>query len=276
MPSSVDAALPGVLLEVAHEVAAAAGELVRTKRAGHVEVAATKSSDVDVVTEADRATEELLRTLLRARRPDDAIMGEEGDDEAGTSGVRWVLDPIDGTVNFLYDLGQYAVSVAAEVETPEGWLTVAGVVLDVAKDVEHAALLTSDGPRGTSDGRPVGVRAAVPLGQVLLATGFSYDRDLRRLQAEAMVKLLPQVRDIRRMGSCALDLCAVATGRVDAYVEEAVNHWDYAAALLVARAAGARAEQLTGVGGRTLVLCAPEATFDTLRAAIDEAGLTRV
>ncbi|MCM0618812.1 inositol monophosphatase family protein [Nocardioides bruguierae] len=273
LPDAVDPGLPGALLTVAHEVAEAAASLVREKRAGHVEVAATKSSDVDVVTEADRATEELLRRLLRERRPDDAIMGEEGDDEPGTSGVRWVLDPIDGTVNFLYDLGRYSVSVAAEVLTDDGWLTVAGVVLDVADDVEHAAVLTAEGPRGTSAGRPVAVRAPQPLGQMLVATGFSYDRDLRRLQAQGWVHLLPRVRDIRRMGSCALDLCSVASGRVDAYAEEGVNHWDYAAALLVARAGGARAEVLAGVGGRTFVLCAPPASFEALHEAVTEAGL---
>ena len=197
-----------------------------------MEVADTKSSVVDVVTEADRASEALIRSLLARARPDDAFLGEEGSDDAGTSGVRWVVDPIDGTVNFLYDLPQYAVSIAAERDGE----AVAGVVVNAATGVEYAAAL---GAGATRDGRPIAVRGTVPLAERLIFTGFSYDADRRAVQAAALVRLLPRVRDVRRLGSCALDLCHVAEGQADGYVEEAVNLWDHAAGGLIAREAGA-------------------------------------
>ncbi|ANH39999.1 Inositol-1-monophosphatase SuhB [Nocardioides dokdonensis FR1436] len=260
--------LPAQLGDLALEVARAAAALVREHRERGVAVAATKSSDVDVVTEADRASEVLIRRLLLEARPDDAVLGEEGDDVAGTSGVRWVVDPIDGTVNFLYGLPQYAVSIAAEVEGR----TVAGVVLNVATGTEYAAHLGPHGPVGTRDGRPVGVRGPAPLAQMLVATGFSYDSEVREQQARSLVRLLPQVRDVRRLGSCALDLCAVAEGTVDAYVEEGVHLWDHAAGALVARAAGARTEVLPGASGRDLLLCAPAHVFEEFRALVRAAG----
>ncbi|MQW76322.1 inositol monophosphatase [Nocardioides sp. dk4132] len=269
MPERVAADLAGLALEVARAAAA----LVRERRTEGVSVAATKSSEVDVVTETDRASEELIRALLRERRPDDAILGEEGEDEAGTSGVRWIVDPIDGTVNFLYGLPQYAVSIAAEVEGR----VAAGVVLNVATGTEYVGHLTATDGAGsggvaTRDGVPLTVRGPAPLAERLLATGFSYSAELRRLQAEALVRLLPRVRDIRRLGSCALDLCHVAEGTVDGYVEEGVHLWDHAAGALIARAAGARTEILRGVGGHELLLCAPAHGFAELREAVLEAG----
>ena len=264
----MSAELAGIALDAARQAA----ELVRGRAARGVTVAATKSSDVDVVTEADRASEELVRRLVRARRPDDAFVGEEGADEAGTTGVRWIIDPIDGTVNFLYGLPEYAVSIAVERDGE----VVAGVVLNAATGTEYVAHLGPDGPGGaavaTRDGEPIGVRAPAPLAQRLVATGFNYDAGLRELQARAMVNLLPRVRDIRRLGSCALDLCHVAEGALDAYVEEGVNLWDHAAGGLVARVAGARTELTRGVGGRDLLMCAPAHGFDEFRAAVREAG----
>ena len=260
---------PEALLEVALEVARAAAALVRERATGVVEVAATKSSEVDVVTEADRASEELVRRMLEERRPDDAVLGEEGDDKPGTSGVRWVVDPIDGTVNFLYGLPQYAVSVAAEINGE----VVAGVVVDVAAGREYVAHRRADGSLvATRDGVALRVRPPAPLALMLVATGFSYDRDVRRRQAESLVRLLPQVRDVRRLGSAALDLCHVAEGTVDAYVEEGINPWDHAAGALVARAAGARTELMRGVSGRDLMVAAPEAAFDEFRSAVIDAG----
>lgn len=260
------------LADLALATARLAAELVRERRAAGVAVAATKSSDVDVVTQADRDSEELIRRTLRAARPDDAFLGEEGDDEPGTSGVRWVIDPIDGTVNFLYGLPQYAVSIAAEVDGT----AVAGVVLNVATGTEYVARRDDAGrAHATRDGVPLGPRAAVPLDKTLVATGFSYDREVRRHQVAAWLDLLPRVRDLRRLGSCALDLCAVAEGTVDAYLEEGVNLWDFAAGALVAEAAGCRSEQLPGVGGRTLLVCAPEASYDVLEAATVAAGFAR-
>ncbi len=260
------------LARLALATARSAAELVRGRAEVGVRVAATKSSKIDIVTEADRASEELIRRLLARARPDDAFLGEEGDDQAGTSGVRWIIDPIDGTVNFLYGIPQYAVSIAAEVDGE----VVAGVVLNAATGTEYVAhLLPGGGGVATRDARPIGVRPPAPLSHRLVATGFNYDAGLRELQARAMVRLLPRVRDIRRLGSCALDLCHVAEGLVDAYVEEGVHDWDHAAGGLVARVAGARTELTTGAGGRDLLICAPDHGFDEFRAAVVEAGFLR-
>jgi myo-inositol-1(or 4)-monophosphatase len=257
------------LCEVALHAARAAAELVRARGARGVEVAATKSSSVDIVTEADRASETLIRQLIRERRPDDAFLGEEGDDVDGSTGVRWIVDPIDGTVNFLYAIPHYAVSIAAEV----GGEVVAGVVLNVATGTEYVARPEPDGRVvALRDGEPLGVRPPAPLSERLVATGFSYDADLRALQAAALVRLIPRVRDIRRLGSCALDLCHVAEGSADAYVEEGVNLWDHAAGGFIARTAGARTEITVGQGGRDLLMCAPTHGFDEFREAVLEAG----
>lgn len=254
------------LLGVAREVAARAAELVAERARGVVRVADTKSSSVDVVTEADRASEQLIRELLARHRPGDAILGEEAGESSGRTGVRWVVDPIDGTVNFLYGLPQYAVSVAAEVDGE----AVAGVVRNPATGVEWTA---ARGHGATRDGRPIGVRAVSPLEETLVLTGFGYDASLRAVQARGVAALLPKVRDIRRMGACALDLCHVAEGSADAYVEEGVNPWDHAAGALIAREAGARTELTVGAGGRECLIAAPADGFDRFREACLDAGL---
>jgi myo-inositol-1(or 4)-monophosphatase len=256
------------LLALAQETARAAADLVRERAARTVEVAATKSTATDVVTEADRASEDLIRRMIAAKRPDDAFLGEEGDDVVGTSGVRWIVDPIDGTVNFLYGLPRYAVSIAAERDGE----VVAGVVIDVARRTEFGAYVGDDGVVALRDGRPIAVRAEAPLSHRLIATGFSYDASLRRLQAQCLVRFLPRVRDVRRAGSCALDICDVAQGALDGYLEEGVHVWDHAAAGLIAQGAGARVEVATGLGGRRFLLVAPEHGFDELRAAALDAG----
>jgi myo-inositol-1(or 4)-monophosphatase len=253
------------LLELAVRTARAAGRVVEAGAARGVEVAATKSSDVDVVTESDRSAERLIRRALLDARPDDAVLGEEGDDEPGTSGVRWIVDPIDGTVNFLYGIPQYAVSIAAELDGE----VVAGVVLNVATGAEFTATLSGPAHR---DGAPIRVRSVVPLHERLIGTGFSYEAHQREVQAALLLRLLPQIRDIRRFGSCALDLCAVAQGSLDGYVEEGVNLWDHAAGGLVARAAGARVETALGAGGRLMVVSAPRGGFDEFRRALAAAG----
>lgn len=257
--------LPDELLELAVRTARSAARLIESGAARGVTVAATKSSDVDVVTDSDRSAERLIRRTVLEARPDDAVLGEEGDDEPGSSGVRWVVDPIDGTVNFLYGIPQYAVSIAAEVDGE----VVAGVVLNVATGAEYTATL---GGPAYCNGRPITVRATVPLAERLIGTGFSYEADQREVQARALVRLLPRIRDIRRFGSCALDLCGVAQGSLDGYVEEGVNLWDHAAGGLIARSAGARVETDRGVGGRLIVLAAPEAGFDEFRTALADAG----
>jgi myo-inositol-1(or 4)-monophosphatase len=213
-----------------------------------------------------------MRSLIHARRPDDAFLGEEGDDVSGTSGVRWVVDPIDGTVNFLYGIPQYAVSIAAEVDGE----VVVGVVLDVAKQVEYVARPDARGDLvALRDGEPIAVRGPAPLAQRLIATGFSYEAEVKVHQAAAVGRLLTRVRDIRRLGSCALDLCHVAEGLLDGYVEEGVHLWDHAAGGLIARAAGASTETGTGAGGRTLLLCAPSHGMAELRVATRESGFWR-
>jgi len=256
---------PTELLDLALDVGRQAAALVRRRREQPVEVADTKSSSVDVVTEADRASEELIHRLLTGARPGDAFLGEEGGTADGTTGVRWVVDPIDGTVNFLYGLPQYAVSIAAE----QDGTVVAGVVINAATGAEYAAVL---GGGSTRDGRPLAVRATPPLAERLVITGFNYDARVRSLQARAAARLLPRVRDIRRLGSSALDLCFVAEGYADAYVEEGVHLWDHAAGALVAREAGATTRLVPGVGGMEVMVAAPEAGFDEFFEAVAEAG----
>jgi len=263
--------LATVLADLAVDTARAAADLVRGRAERGVSVAATKSSSVDVVTEADRAAETLIRDRIRAARPDDAFLGEEGEDEPGTSGVRWIIDPIDGTVNFLYGLPQYAVSIAAEIEGE----VAAGVVLDVAKSTEYVARPGPEGVVALRNGQPIAVRGPAPLAQRLIGTGFSYSSEKRAVQAAAVARLLPNIRDIRRLGSCALDLCHVAEGLLDGYVEEGVNLWDHAAAGLIARAAGARTLELTGSGGTTLLVCGPDHGFEEFVDAVREAGFSR-
>jgi myo-inositol-1(or 4)-monophosphatase len=265
---------PRELADLALEVAREAADLVRGRRAAGVSVAATKSSDVDVVTEADRASEALIRARIASRRPDDGFLGEEGDDVASSSGVRWIVDPIDGTVNFLYGLPQYAVSIAAELDGE----VVAGVVLNVAPRTEYVGHVGAGGTPAvaTRDGEPIAVRGPAPLHQKLVATGFSYDAEMREHQARALVNLITRVRDIRRFGACSLDLCQVAEGSLDGYFEEGVNLWDHAAGGLVASIAGARLETHRGAGGRDLVVCAPAHGFDELLRVIQEAGFSPV
>jgi myo-inositol-1(or 4)-monophosphatase len=261
------------LAELALDIARAAGQLIRERRERGVTVTATKSSDTDIVTETDREVEELIRSKIRKARPDDGVVGEEGDDLPGGSGVRWIVDPIDGTVNFLYGIPQYAVSIAAERDG----VVVAGVVLHVARDTAYVGRREtgSDGRDAViarRNGAAISVRGPAPLSQRLIGTGFNYEARIRAVQADAVGRLLPQVRDIRRFGSCALDLCHVAEGTLDGYVEEGVNLWDHAAGALIAEGAGARSELAAGAGGQELLLCAPEHGFDEFRKAVEDAG----
>jgi myo-inositol-1(or 4)-monophosphatase len=228
---------PRALLDLAVATAREAAELVARGRATAGEDVDVKSSPVDVVTAVDTASEELIVGRLLAARPGDGVLGEEGAAREGTSGVRWVIDPIDGTVNFLYDLPAYAVSIAAEVDGE----VVAGVVLNVATG-ELFTATRGGGAHFSSPARPqpvllTGSRPA-SLEQTLVATGFGYQVERRRAQGAVVAALLPRVRDIRRFGSSALDLCAAAMGRTDAYYELDLNPWDHAAGALVAAEAG--------------------------------------
>ncbi len=253
------------LLDLAREVALEAAELVRAESSKGVEVSETKSSPVDIVTEVDKAAESLIYDRLMAARPDDGFLGEEGGSSRSTSGVTWVVDPIDGTVNFLYGIPQYSISIAASLDDR----VVAGVVVNVETREVFAA---THGGGATCNGRPLRVRAVVPLSQRLVITGFSYLVELRAMQAAAVASMLSEVRDIRRLGSAALDLCAVGAGRADAYVEEGLNPWDMAAGGLVATEAGARLEVCVGAGGRECVVCAPADGYAEFAALVTRCG----
>lgn len=250
MGAAVPPVVPGVPVELdvaalerlAVDVARAAGRLVVDERPADLGTS-EKSSRTDVVTEMDQRSQELILELLAQQRPDDAALGEEEGGRTGTSGVTWVVDPIDGTTNYLYSVPAYAVSVAAVVgdpAVPGAWRAVAGAVLNPATDeLFHAHLgggawLTT--PRGSTALR---VSAETDLALSLVGTGFGYAAATRARQAHVLVELLPRVRDIRRAGSAALDLCAVACGRLDAYYETGLNAWDRAAGELVALEAGA-------------------------------------
>lgn len=259
---------PAELLDLALHVARDAAELIRTRRAEGVSVAATKTSLTDVVTEVDRASEDLIRAALFGARPDDGFLGEEGGGTPGSSGVRWIVDPIDGTVNFLYGLPPYAVSIAAELHGE----VVAGVVLNIPYNVAFTA---TRGGGSHKDGRRLRVREPAPVSERLVITGFSYRRELRVAQAEAIARLQGMVRDVRRTGCAALDMCMVAEGTADAYVEQGLHPWDYSAAALVVAEAGGRAELSPGIGDGEAMVCAPEHGFAEFHQAVRSAGLVR-
>lgn len=210
-----------VLLDLVREIAVRAAEFALDARRAGVSVEATKSSAVDIVTAVDRDTETLIRSLILEARPDDGIVGEEEARHVGTSGLDWIVDPIDGTVNFLYGIPAWAVSIAVAegaADDGTGGRTVAGVVVNPVNGELFEASV--DGGARLR-GREMAVNTDVPLGEALVGTGFGYRAERRREQAEVLLELLPQVRDIRRIGSASLDLCALAAGRIDAYYERA-------------------------------------------------------
>ncbi|MEJ7582753.1 MAG: inositol monophosphatase family protein [Acidimicrobiales bacterium] len=250
---------PIALRDLASAVAVDAGRLLLDVLVGSDLSIETKSSPTDMVTEMDRSVERLLVAGILAARPDDSIMGEEGADQIGTSGVRWLLDPIDGTTNFVYGIPGFNVSVAAEVDGQ----VVAGAVLDPL----HDDLFTAAAGEGAQrNGRCIRCNPSTGLAHALVATGFSYDRTRREGQARVLTTVLPAVRDIRRIGAAALDLCWVACGRVDAYYEQGLAPWDYAAGSLVAQEAGAIVGDLRGgAPSPTFTLAGGSALFGPLR-----------
>ena len=231
------------LLGLARSIALEAGALAKLRRSEGVEVAASKSSSVDIVTYADRETEAFIRDALAAARPADGFLGEESGAERGTSGLTWVVDPIDGTVNFLYGIPHYAVSIAVVEGEPDPltWTALAGAVVNPAS----GELFTATAGGGAFlDGKPIRVAESVDLSQALVGTGFAYASEMRGRQGAVIAQLLPQVRDIRRMGTASLDLCFVACGRLDAYFERTLSPWDHAAGALIAAEAGATVKGL--------------------------------
>jgi myo-inositol-1(or 4)-monophosphatase len=227
---------------IAAEAARAAGELLRERFvAGGERATASKSSPTDVVSEADFAAERAIRELIGARRPGDAILGEEGGETQVGEGLRWIVDPLDGTVNFLFGLPQWCVSVA--VHDDDGGL--AGVVYDPLRDELFAG---ERGGRATLDGTPLTGSQSSDLATSLVATGFAYSADVRAIQAQVVARVLPRVRDIRRMGSAALDLAWTAAGRYDAFYERGVQTWDIAAGTILCRCSGLEARTLEPAG----------------------------
>jgi myo-inositol-1(or 4)-monophosphatase len=226
------------LLEVAVEAARMAGGLLsRRVRAGRERAVSSKSTPTDLVSEADLASEKAIKALLAERRPDDGFVGEEGGSEEGTSGLSWVVDPLDGTVNFLFGIPQWCVSVA--VKDGEG--TVAGAVYDPNRGELFTATRTGvsilNGPEGVVE---LTGSERDELATAMVATGLAYDARVRAAQARVLARAAPQVRDIRRFGSAALDLTWTAAGRYDAYFERTVKQWDIAAGALICERAGLR------------------------------------
>lgn len=262
MTDQLNADLLALALEAAHR----AGDFLRDGRPADLGVAATKTSVVDVVTEMDIASEKMITGFLADQRPDDGFLGEEGASVEGTSGVQWVIDPIDGTVNYLYGRPAWAVSIAARKDGE----TVAGVVHAPMRGETYSAAL---GQGAYMDDEQVHARTAPPFEQALVGTGFGYIVERRIHQAAVVGQLIPRVRDIRRGGSAAIDLCDVAVGRLDAYYERGLNPWDFAAGELIAREAGA----LTG--GRPgqpasgeLTVAAPPGLFEPLQSYLEDLG----
>jgi len=299
----------GELLALAAKTAAAAARLLADEGAqARPEVVETKSSLTDVVTEMDRRAEALITEQIRAARPGDAILGEEGGETHGAPApgqpggapaaeVRWIVDPLDGTVNYLYGLSDWAVSIAAEVagtivagvvvvplhgetflavrgqgawrRTDSGLHSAIGSGAIGSGAIESGAIGSGAIGSGADGGTALRCNRGVPLGQALVGTGFGYLPGRRRVQGEVVSALLPHIRDIRRGGSAAVDLCLVAAGRLDAFYERGLNYWDYAAGALIAAEAGAR---VTGLAGRppssSMTVAAGPGLYEALTGAL--------
>jgi myo-inositol-1(or 4)-monophosphatase len=226
-------------LELAERAARAAGEVLMSYFGRAPEGLALKTSATDPVSDADREAERVIRELLEAERPDDGLVAEEGSHSHALSGRRWIVDPLDGTVNFLYGLRTWAVSIA--LEDDEG--PAVGVVFN---PVDGECFNAARGEGATLNGRPIRVTDCPTLDQAMVATGFSYEAERRAEQAQLLVRLLPRIRDLRRAGAAALDLAYVAAGRVDAFYERGLKRWDEAAGRLLVHEAGGVTRELEG------------------------------
>ena len=264
MPDADLASLLELAVAVAHEV----GALIEAAARLDPEEVTTKTSATDMVTATDRAAESLIAERLLGARPDDGFEGEEGEPVTGGSGVTWVVDPIDGTTNFAYGYPAFCTSIAAEV----GGVAVIGVVHDPVRGQTYAA---SKGGGATLNRTPIAVRASgPPLAHALVGTGFGYAPERRAAQGAVLASVVATVRDIRRAGSAALDLCTVACGRLDAYYERGLQHWDHAAGALIAAEAGAWVGTLEGGPidvERTVVAARPD-LVEPLLALLRAAG----
>jgi myo-inositol-1(or 4)-monophosphatase len=280
----VSDAPPEELLKVAVEAARCAGALLAERAAhGAERHVSSKSTPTDLVSEADLASERAIRELLAQRRPDDGFVGEEGDHVEGSSGLSWVVDPLDGTINYLFGIPQWCVSVA--VRDARGAL--AGAIYDPNRDELFSA--TRDGgarlvgPQGTSElgdvrtgapsERPPARPWASDLATALVATGFAYDADVRVAQGRVLAELIGRVRDVRRFGSAALDLAWTAAGRYDAYFERTVKQWDIAAGVLLCEAVGLQVHELPARERLPWgILVAPASLCEQLLALVGSGG----
>lgn len=255
---------PAELLTLASAAASEAGQFIRERADLVRELVHSKSTPTDMVTEVDHAAERMIVERLLAARPHDGMTGEEGANRPSTSGVRWIIDPLDGTTSYIYGYPAYSVSIAAELDGE----VVAGAVFDAAHGRLYAA---SRGGGAFRDGVTLHVNEETRLGHALTSTGFGYDPARRAMQAATLARILPQLRDIRRGGSAALDLCWVAAGHVDAYYEQGLNEWDMAAGLLIVREAGGVTGWAEGLAPPAVIATNP-ALFEPLRALLNTAG----
>lgn len=255
------------LMELAQNLAHHGRDLILSRKPPKVEVLSTKSTATDVVTQMDKDVELLIREHLAMQRPNDGFLGEEFDSIAPSNGsqLTWVVDPIDGTVNYLYGLNGYSVSVAVVAGTPdsEHWTQIAGCVVRVS---DGATWWAGKGQGAWRDGQPIRCNEPQELAKSLVGTGFGYDAALRAQQAQVLTKVLPAVRDIRRIGSAAVDLCSIADGSLDIFYERGLSAWDMAAGTLIATEAGAAVLGLRGERPTKLMtIVGPQASAQALR-----------
>ena len=249
------------LLNLAESIALKAGSLL-VNRPSKFDLD-EKSGVFDFATQMDHESEKLIVSEIIAARPDDGLIGEEGANRESKSGVTWVIDPIDGTVNYLYDIPGWCISIAAKDR--DGGL--AGVVYSPATQSLWKA---HRGGGAFLNGNPIKCNDPVALNRALVGSGFAYDLEKRKIQAALIARLLPEIRDLRRLGACAVDMCHVASGSLDAYFEAGVNEWDYAAAGLIATEAGAMISIDKGIwnGEKNMVIVAGPALHPALSAQI--------
>lgn len=253
------------LLDVAREAAMAASSELMSRFGGRATGVHTKTTPTDLVSDADVAAEAAVREVLAAHRPDDAILAEEGG-ASGEGELLWLVDPLDGTVNYLFGIPAFAVSIACA----DAGGTLAGVVLDPVRGECFAA--TRSG-QATMDGSPIQASEAADLATAMVATGFGYDSAVRERQAAVVARVLPRVRDIRRVGAAALDLAWSACGRFDAYYERGVQRWDVAAGSLIAARAGLTVRELAATGEAAAgIIAAPSALIDELEGLVGDGG----
>lgn len=256
------------LRDLAIDIATEAGELAQRRRSEGVAITATKTALADIVTEADREVEDLIRTRLAAERPDDGFLGEESGAAGGASGFTWVIDPIDGTVNYAYGIPAFAVSIAVVEGTPDPaqWRARVGVVHNpMTREMFHAVV----GEGAYLGSRRLTVNTTVDAAGALVGTGFGYEAQRRVEQFEVLSRVLPIVRDIRRLGAASLDLASVAAGRLDAYYERGLWPWDHAAGALLVTEAGGRCGGIDGAAaGRDLLIAAAPELYAQLEAIL--------